>query len=708
MLNKFYGFLSIVCLKRRLCILFTLAILALLLDYYGGMILENYKDYNYHMSFIAFIVIIIIVIIFLYTLLFPSSDINEKSEDEKYVYFDTGYDNYLFDILRSSELNSIFINGPFGCGKTTMLEHALSNIGENVNYIKINLYGAKIENNLDFIYSELKNKEPKFIQILKNTITITLTSFLAFLAAIIGAMYTKSTEISIFVCIAILYTIVSAYIQYTKTSFYKENYVQNKINSLDYIIVDDLDRAYVDKTSIVSLIHIIYNYINESKDTKLILVGNRYTFLEKNNEKHSDQTHLLEKYYDFDFEFPIDIVRDQYIKSLIKNLPIVKYEVEQLSEIEPLLKSSSSRNILKTIRYIDFSLKLDSIIIKKLYLSDYLFISILYSKNKINVDDFLTKLDSRVLGFRWKRDFETVKKDFDDLIKDFEFSENEKKYLEKALKYTYEDVGSSFIQLGYYKYNNRLFNQPKYYKRNTYINNEMSPEERIEDITNKIKNEPEKISSLDMYYFDRSTIEKSEKDKIINQIIKMAELESSYESNLSRSIEHIIREEDERIGLNLKYNWLSKNGLDDSTSFNKIKKIITIENFKELSLVNRVNLLERALFNNDDRYLNTIPKSEYMIYIEKFDDLKRPYNVFKIFGDEIDGLKCELIKSLLKQYRKWLENIKENYNYYADDPYRGKRTDDGDKDLEGYNKFKAIACSMCDIDEEEFYFSFDD
>lgn len=385
MQDKFKGFFPNKAKKRWYYIFLILPILAFLIDYYGGIVLENYESYTYNMNFSTFLVIIFSITTLLLFLPDSFGSSEREVDEENSAYLKTGYEEYLSSLLQSSELNSIFINGPFGCGKTTMLEYVLKSMDEKNDYIKIDLYGANIENNLDFIYSQFKNQESKVTQILKNTITHTITSFLALVAVIIGAMYSKSTEISIFITIAILYTIVSAYIQYTKTTSYKENYIQKKINSLDYIIVDDLDRAYIDKTSIVSLIHIISNYINTSTETTLILVGNRYTFFEKNNLIPTEQTHLLEKYYDFDFEFPIDIVRDQYINILKKSIPIVKYNVEQLSEMEPLIKNCSTRNIMKTNRYINFNLKFDPMVVTKLYISDYLFIAILYSKNIINV-----------------------------------------------------------------------------------------------------------------------------------------------------------------------------------------------------------------------------------------------------------------------------------------------------------------------------------
>lgn len=708
MQDKFKGFFPNKAKKRWYYIFLILPILAFLIDYYGGIVLENYESYTYNMNFSTFLVIIFSITTLLLFLPDSFGSSEREVDEENSAYLKTGYEEYLSSLLQSSELNSIFINGPFGCGKTTMLEYVLKSMDEKNDYIKIDLYGANIENNLDFIYSQFKNQESKVTQILKNTITHTITSFLALVAVIIGAMYSKSTEISIFITIAILYTIVSAYIQYTKTTSYKENYIQKKINSLDYIIVDDLDRAYIDKTSIVSLIHIISNYINTSTETTLILVGNRYTFFEKNNLIPTEQTHLLEKYYDFDFEFPIDIVRDQYINILKKSIPIVKYNVEQLSEMEPLIKNCSTRNIMKTNRYINFNLKFDPMVVTKLYISDYLFIAILYSKNIINVDEFLTDLENQIWSFHWTKDFETVKKKFANIINEYKFSENERTYLENALEYSYENIGNSFRQLGYYKYNNRLLNQPKYYKRNTYINKEKSPEERINEMSTKIIKAPETISPVDVYYFNTSSVDEVEKDKIISQIIKMAEDESSYESNLSRSIEYIVLEEDERVGLNLKYNWASKNRLDDSSVYQKLVKLITIENFYELSSVNRVNLLERAFYNEDNRYLNIIPKSEFTRYLEIFVDLKRPYNIYEIFGNNIKGVNVKLIKTLLHQYRELLENKKEHYNYYADNPERGIRTDKGDKDLEKYNCFKTNACGIFEIEEEEFYFSFND
>lgn len=678
-------------------------------DYFTGIILKNYTDYVYQISLVAFILIIICITIILIILPLDLNFFNSEDCNTEFEYLETGYDEYLKKLLISEEFNSIFINGPFGCGKTTMLEHVLDNMHITQDkYIKLNLYGATIENNLDFIYSQLRDKEPKIIQFLRNAITYTVASFLAFCAVLISAVYTKNTNISVLIVIAVVYVLSSAYIQYIKTSFYKEKYIVKKFRLLDFVIVDDLDRAYNNEGSVISLIHTISNFVNLSNSTKLILLGNRYSFLENSKSENSASIHILEKYYDFDFEFPIDIVRNQHIESLIKALPEVKYALEQFSDIRKLLKKCSTRNILKIQKSLQYNLREEPIILKKLFLSDYLFIETLYAKNLVNVDDFLTKVNEEVSMYYYERNFAEVKNKFDNVIKEFQFSDNEKNYLYDVLKYQFQDVGNGFIRLGAYKYDNRLFNIPQYYKRSTYISSHTSPAERIDSFIENLHNNPQAIGPLDVYFFTSSSINEEEKNIVMSEVLVKAEQENSYYSNLSNAVKYIIVEDDERVGLNLKYNWITLKGFADTIAYRDICNLINDNNFDKLSLANKANILEREYYNDDDHYFKLIPKEEYINYVKVFIEVERPWNVFKIFNEKIEGLKEEDVELVLSQHKGSLVEIKTKQNFYPDNPFSGKRKDEGDPELEAYNKIKIFANKTYGINEEKFNFSFED
>lgn len=696
--------------KKVIYILLAIFILFIFFtDYFTGLILNNYTNYDYQISYVAFVLIIVCFTIILFILPLDLNFFGSEESNTELDYFETGYDDYLKKLLLSEEFKSIFINGPFGCGKTTMLEHVLDNMHiKKDKYIKLNLYGATIENNIDFIYSQLRDREPKTIQFFRNTMTYTVTSFLAFCAILISAVYTKNPNIKVFPLIAVAYVLSSAYIQYIKTPIYKDKYILKKFRSLDFVIVDDLDRAYNNETSIISLIHTISNFINLSNGTKLILLGNRYSFLEDSKSENSAPIHILEKYYDFDFEFPIDIVRDQHINSLMEALPEVKYNLEQFSDIRGLLKNCSTRNILKIQKSIHYNLREEPIILKKLFLTDYLFIETLYAKNLVNVDDFLTKVNKEVSMYRFESNFEEVQKKFENCIKGFQFSKNEKSYLYDALKYQFQDVGTGLIRLGAHKYDNRLFNFPQYYKRSSYISGDTSPAERIDNFIDNLDNNPQAIGPMDVYFYTSSSIEEEEKNVVMSKVLVMAEQENSYSSNLSNAVKYIIAEDDERVGLNLKYNWVSSNGLADKKAYSDICNLITDDNFDKLSLANKINLLEREYYNNDNRYFKLIPKGEYINYVNSFIKLERPWNVFKIFDEKIDNLKEEDVEQILYQYKDKLEEIKTNYNYYADNPFSGKRKDEDDPELKAYNEIKAFANNTYGINEEKFQFSFED
>lgn len=237
-----------------------------------------------------------------------------------------------------------------------------------------------------------------------------------------------------------------------------------------------------------------------------------------------------------------------------------------------------------------------------------------------------------------------------------------------------------------------------------------SPQERIENFENLLKTDKSKITSVDFYFYYNSLINQVEKENNISKTIEMCEQENDYKSNLSYAINYIIPSTDNRVGINLEYIWRCSNsrGLDDDIVYQKIESEFSKQKFLKLNNANIANLLERETYTKHRKYINYIKEDDYSAVIQELINHERPYKYFEIFGSTEKIASKSQMEEFIIQYRNYLQTINEKYNYYTEDPFKGKRKDKNDKDLNAYNKYLENVDNLYDIDISNYYFSFED
>lgn len=710
--KKLRYYLGDYIMKRKLANtgknLVILALILIAIDYIVSMIYQNYATFDYQMSVIVFILLILMITI--YILMTPDAYFkNEKSDvvDEDNLYFETGYEEHLQKVLESNQFKSVLINGPFGSGKTTMMEHVLKIMHvKNNEYIKFDLYGEEIDNNLEYTYEKFRQMEPWFILILKQSLNYTVASLFAFFSIALAAIMTKDINIKITVVILLIYTGLSIWITYSNTDGSKKRYIAKQLANIKFVIIDDLDRAYNDNTKTISFVHTLTKFLNDAENTKLILIGNKHSF-KVQGPAHDEAVHILEKYYDFEFEVPIDIIKNEQIKIFEENLPQIHYNNEEMDDAISILEACSTREIIKLNKQINYVNDIDPVLIQTFYLSDYIFISILYIRNKVDVQNLLTRINNLSMVEFFYNDKVSVKRKFDEICKDFNLCQNEIAYLENSLNYTTGETETK--SEGEVRYDNRIFNRPNYYKKNYSISNQLSPEQRIINFERTLLENPQNINRADFYYFYNSKLDENTIEKVTALMIEKCKDECVYSANLSSCIMYVISENDSRIGTNIKYNWAYIKYTLGEIEYTDIEKIINTANFDQLSIANQANLIENEyLHSTEKKYIQVANINDYAKYIDVYIEQEISYNVFDIFGEDIPGITNKQLENLLDLYYEKLYIIKCGYEMYAAEFIFLKISDEDNKILNEYNKLKSISAKNYNVDVSKYNFSFDD
>lgn len=224
--------------------------------------------------------------------------------------------------IQSRNIKTIMITGKFGTGKTSLLDELLEDVDEE-NVLKIEFYSEFIEENyVDMLYNKSFGKYKQnifklntilvfvFMIIMTNfneiysmpEVQVNIEKFIKFLYS-----FGSLAAISIIILLIALVTYIFFYPIFQSKLYENLFYAKNKklntvkkyLGKFEYIVIDDLDRVYLDRNSeVLKMIHFISTeVVTDKSKSKLILVGDKEKFKEKNID-------MLEKYYDFVITIP--------------------------------------------------------------------------------------------------------------------------------------------------------------------------------------------------------------------------------------------------------------------------------------------------------------------------------------------------------------------------------------------------------------------
>lgn len=632
-------------------------------------------------------------------------------------YIETGYEDELKELLNNKNLNSIFINGKFGEGKSRLLKEVLNDM--NKQELELKLYGEYIETNyIDYLYESLKSQK----NIFQNSIDAILKKnnilyiFLLLFVPIIPFLYKKTlSNFSLnnyFISFLFLITILILAILYIFSNMLlnelklvkkrKVNFIKKKIKQYDFIIIDDLDRVYIKNNEVLKMIHFLYEEVEKSEKTKLILLGDKEQFI------GDDKLDVLEKYYDLSF----NIAKEQIVEVIIKNMKdflntnwFSKIEENNdLDFIEKIWRNLEPRKLLKISKQLKAEGYLDSV--KVLNRNDFLFVLTLYVENKVAMTKFY-KIIRDVIGDGFDK-YDLYKKgttkDSDWKKKVIEQLDDKELNLPKEYKSYLIFEYERYINRKNFAELNRLFYIPKAY----IINSSRIDLLKEEEILNQYDDLIKKGDLTDYYYY--TYLRANSPEKATLEILNICEGDEKSNGRYTRLVKDYFYDEREYIKnypneafKSIVYN---ANGYVDVSIYESLKDSY-LETYDKLNIRNKLELLEREVLQEGEKYFTNkiLPKNKDEI-IDKMIEIKRPYNYLEIFGEDTKHAKTTQIKSLLEVYLISMKESKEKY------PINGetlqKRSDENDEQLKNYNKFKDFIGNKYDVDVSEYYFTLDD
>ncbi len=631
-------------------------------------------------------------------------------------YIETGYENELKELLNNKNLNSIFINGKFGEGKSRLLKEVLNDMDKEE--LELKLYGEYIETNyIDYLYESLKSQKNIFQNsidsILKNNNILYI--FLLLFIPIMPFLYKKTlSNFSVnnnFISFLFLITILILATLYIFSNMLlnelklvkkrKVNFIKKKIKQYDFIIIDDLDRVYIKNNEVLKMIHFLYEEVEESKKTKLILLGDKEQFI------GDDKLDVLEKYYDISF----DVAKEQIVEVIIKNIKeflnsnwFSKIEENNdLSFIEKIWKNLEPRKLLKISKQLKREGYLDTV--KALNRNDFLFVLTLYVENKVPMTKFY-KIIRGVIGDGFDRydlykKATTVDSDFEkkviELLDDTEL--NLSKEYKGYLIFEYERYinRKNFAEL------NRLFYMPKAYIINSSRIDLLKEEEILNQYDDLIKNG--ELTEYYYYTYSRANSQEEAMLKVLNICEcdetlngKYTDLFKNYFYDGSGYIKNYPNEVFKVIVFN-------DNGYVSKYTYDRLKKNLS-GSYDKLNIGNKFELLYREAFQEGEDYFKNkiLPKYKNEI-INEMIKTKRIFRFFDIFGQKKIATYGQMIE-ILDTYLEYMKHLKKEYPHDAE---RGTafRSDESDKDLKKYNEFKDLVHSVYGIDVSNYEFSFE-
>ena len=237
-------------------------------------------------------------------------------------------DNYkteLEKVFKEYKLKSVFISGPYGVGKTTLVNNFLSDVDEN-KILRINFFEQFNEDSwFEFLYYNVKPRKQQSLL------------YLVLFAWIITSIssYKNITE-KIFV--VVLLTLLSNLVVYnliplmvkkfaTKSFKHYEKIIKDKVKGFEYIVIDDIDRVKDAKEQIELFKMIAYIFdefigqVDNLKDNnvKLIMIGD----LDSEDREISKKD--LDKYIHWIINVPIsNVTVEETYYNTINNIITVK------------------------------------------------------------------------------------------------------------------------------------------------------------------------------------------------------------------------------------------------------------------------------------------------------------------------------------------------------------------------------------------------
>ncbi len=626
----------------------------------------------------------------------------EENEDE---YIESGYENDLEELILDNQIKSIFINGKFGEGKTTLLNHVLKSERLIKNKkLELKIYGEYVEENyIDFLYEILKEDQrclEKFFNLLNDIVYVIIPSIFLLISILINKILIEdlpffNDQSEIFLGNLIIVVLVISGIKYLEEKLKKPNiskveFIKKKIKKYDYIIMDDLDRLYINTKEIVKMIHFLYENINNNK--KIIMLGYKENFKEKDSD-------ILEKYYEKSFDIFTEVIVDKKIKEikyiLNKNWNSNIGYNNDLYYIEGMWLQLTPRKLIKIIKHINKDKYLEGL--KSLNRNDFLFILTLYIENRVPMSMFYETINEMISNKGNFNNGNEIKEMNKKLLDKEELNLNlkEKKYLLDAYDEYYDNNSSEL---------NRFFYRPTEYKMNSYYKDLLSEEEIIDNYTELIRS-----GGLTEYYYNtylRATSQKEalsklldicEGDEILNGLYTYLVRDYFYDGS------EYIKDYPNEAFKSIVYN---TNGYVDTNIYKKLKDRY-LETYDKLNIRNKLELLEREVFQEGEKYFTNkiLPKDKEEI-INKMIEIKRPYNYLGIFGEDTKYAKTTQIKSFLDIYLDCMKESKEKYSING--KTLQKRSDENDEQLKNYNKFKDFVGNKYGIDVSEYYFTLDD
>lgn len=247
-------------------------------------------------------------------------------------------DNYkteLEKVFKEYKLKSVFVSGPYGVGKTTLVNNFLSDVDEN-KILRINFFEQFNEDSwFEFLYYNVKPRKQQF--------SLYLVLF-AWIITLISSYKNITEKIIVVVLLTLLsnlviYNIIPLVVKKfaTKSFTHYEKYINDKIKGFEYIVIDDIDRVKDAKEQIELFKMIAYifdEFIGQvdnikNNNVKLIMIGDLDS---KDREICKDD---LDKYIHWIINVPISnvTVENTYYNTINNIITVMMKNLKQATKL---------------------------------------------------------------------------------------------------------------------------------------------------------------------------------------------------------------------------------------------------------------------------------------------------------------------------------------------------------------------------------------
>lgn len=589
---------------------------------------------------------------------------------KKEEYIETGYETHLTQLLKSN-YDSILINGGFGTGKTTMLNHVLDfEEFKDKKKLELKVYEEYVEENyIDFLYEKLvyehKKNTNKYKLFLKKNLKLVMTTLIDIALIVILAAINFRLKDGVASGVYGIFTILSLYfifsilkVQSQKKSE-KVEFIKKELEQYDFVIIDDLDRVYFDTNEILKMVQFLSEV---NLKFKLILLSDKNKFEVKNID-------VLEKYYDISFEIPSEIITQTKVNLFINGLEEIEYK-DDIDIIKIILLQVDIRTLNKIISHYEYDKENNLQVVEKLFRSDYIFILIVYYKygEYDNVINTLLEIRNTLNLAYLEKDKQLVVDRCVEKVNNLALNKQECNYLINNIAY----------KLGYKTYvgkiqlnsldrvtsiaQNRLIEYPIEYKVNSFYLDVVTFTEVKENFPDWLKNEPSKINKnvFEMY----KSIVGEKADKVVIDFIeenfdegrKFTIFVKGYLDSIQYPIETYP---------NINYLNLVKNmrGYDDHDLYD-----YNIEGFKELwdkvSTTAQLEILEIESYTDEKYFLEIILNDVKLAkqIASKMIERNRPNRFVEFYykTGKIEYIELDTIKTILQSLIDYKESLMNN------------------------------------------------